>query len=120
MAPVHMHLSSNVIPRKNLYACRAYECVWDAFNVTDRGSSNAEHTAWQRKQVKQNTIIVFSYLFTSDHSGHVQIPAVECWHAQPAHTSSAHSGARQRGYGEQQRGTHPRRAAEAAVDFTKT
>ncbi|RNC54516.1 hypothetical protein TcCL_ESM08050 [Trypanosoma cruzi] len=31
----------------------------------------------------------------------------------------AHSGARQRGCGEQQRGTHPRRAAEAAVDFTK-
>ncbi|RNC45494.1 hypothetical protein TcCL_NonESM04742 [Trypanosoma cruzi] len=30
---------------------------------------------------------------------------------------SAHSGVRQRGYCEQQRGTHPRRAAEAAVEF---
>ncbi|RNC41808.1 hypothetical protein TcCL_NonESM08583 [Trypanosoma cruzi] len=119
MAPVCMHPSSNVIPRKQLWACHACECVWDAFNVTDTGSSNAEHTAAQQKQMKQITIIVFSYLFTSDHSGRAQIPAAECWHAQPAYTSLAHSGVRQRGCGKQQRGTHPRRAAEAAVDFTK-
>ncbi|ESS61892.1 hypothetical protein TCDM_10486 [Trypanosoma cruzi Dm28c] len=70
--------------------------------------------------MKQNTIIIFYYLFTSDHSGRTQIHAVECWHAQPAHTSSAHSGVRQRECGKQQRGTHPRGAAEAAVNFTKT
>ncbi|RNC42055.1 hypothetical protein TcCL_NonESM08328 [Trypanosoma cruzi] len=120
MSPVCMHPSSNVIPRKQSCACHAYECVWDAFNVTDTGSSKTEHTAGQRKHVKQNTIIILSYLFTSERSRRAQIPAVECWHAQPAYTSSAQSGVRQRGYGEQQRGTHPRRAAEAAVDFTKT
>ncbi|RNC53825.1 hypothetical protein TcCL_ESM08806 [Trypanosoma cruzi] len=106
-------------PRKQLCACHAYECVWDAFNVTDV-ESNAEHTAEQRKQLKQNTIIIFSYLFTSQQNTRTHVPVAECWHAQPIHTSSAHSGVRQRGYGEQQRGTHPRRAAEAAVDFAKT
>ncbi|EKF28854.1 hypothetical protein MOQ_007382 [Trypanosoma cruzi marinkellei] len=56
-----MHPSSNVIPRKQLCACHAYECVWDACNVTDAGSGK-EHTAGQRKQVKQNTIIILSCL----------------------------------------------------------
>ncbi|RNC32555.1 hypothetical protein TcCL_Unassigned04819 [Trypanosoma cruzi] len=119
MAPVCMNLSSNVISRKQLCACHAYECAWDAFNVVDVGQS-ADHTAGQRKQIKRNTITIFSYLFTSDHSRSAQILVIECWHAQPAHTSSAHSGVRQRGHGEQQRGTHTRRAAEAAVDFAKT
>ncbi|EKF28848.1 hypothetical protein MOQ_007388 [Trypanosoma cruzi marinkellei] len=63
-----MHPSSNVIPRKQLCACHAYECVWDACNVTDAGSGK-EHTAAQRKQVKQNTIIILSCLFTSDTRG---------------------------------------------------
>ncbi|RNC42062.1 hypothetical protein TcCL_NonESM08335 [Trypanosoma cruzi] len=103
-----------------MYACHTYECVWDALNVTDKGINNAEHTVKQRKQMKQNTIIIFYYLFTSDHSGRAQIPVAECWHAQLAYTFSAHSGVRQRECGEQQRGTHPRGAAEAAVDFTKT
>ncbi|RNE96190.1 hypothetical protein TcG_13111 [Trypanosoma cruzi] len=61
MAPARMHPSSNTIPRKQSYACNEYECVRDAFNVADAGH-NAEHTARQQKQVKQNTIIIFSYL----------------------------------------------------------
>ncbi|EKF26127.1 hypothetical protein MOQ_010195, partial [Trypanosoma cruzi marinkellei] len=97
----------------------AYQCVRDAFNVTDVGH-NAEHTAGQQKQGKQNTIIIFSYLLHRTTTHAHTYPAVECWHALPAHTSSAQSGARQRGCGEQQRGTHPRRAAEAAVDFAQT
>ncbi|EKF30657.1 hypothetical protein MOQ_005528 [Trypanosoma cruzi marinkellei] len=60
-----MHPSSNVVPRKQLCACHAYECVWDACNVTDAGSGK-EHTAGQRKQVKQNTIIILSCLVTSN------------------------------------------------------
>ncbi|RNC40115.1 hypothetical protein TcCL_NonESM10447 [Trypanosoma cruzi] len=118
MAPARTHPSSNVTPRKQLCACHAYEFVWGAFNVTDAGSGK-EHTAGHRKQVRQNTIIIYSYLLTSDHSRRAHVPMVECWHAQPAYTSSAQSGVRQRGYGEHQRGTHPRRAAEAAVDFAK-
>ncbi|EKG03812.1 hypothetical protein TCSYLVIO_005133 [Trypanosoma cruzi] len=43
-------------------------------------------TAGQQKQMKQNTIIILSCLFTSDHNGRTQIHAVECWHAQPAYT----------------------------------
>ncbi|KAF5213879.1 hypothetical protein ECC02_013569 [Trypanosoma cruzi] len=61
MAPARTHPSSNVAPRKQLCACHAYECVWGAFNVTDAGSGK-EHTAGQRKQVKQNTIISLSCL----------------------------------------------------------
>ncbi|EKF98211.1 hypothetical protein TCSYLVIO_010893 [Trypanosoma cruzi] len=38
----------------SVHAC---ECVRDAFNVADAGH-NAEHTARQRKKVKQNTIII--------------------------------------------------------------
>ncbi|RNE95347.1 hypothetical protein TcG_13434 [Trypanosoma cruzi] len=50
-------------PRKRLCACNEYEFVWDAFNVTDTGSSNTEHTAGQRKQVKQNTRSLFSIIY---------------------------------------------------------
>ncbi|RNC43855.1 hypothetical protein TcCL_NonESM06420 [Trypanosoma cruzi] len=62
MVPVRMRPSTIMCPIKQSFACHAYECVWDAFNVTDTWSSNAEHTAGQQKQVKQNTIIIFSYL----------------------------------------------------------
>ncbi|RNC32278.1 hypothetical protein TcCL_Unassigned05126 [Trypanosoma cruzi] len=50
-----------MLPRKQLYACRAYESAWDAFNVMEKGINNAEHTAGQRKQMKQITIIIFYY-----------------------------------------------------------
>ncbi|ESS59399.1 hypothetical protein TCDM_12256 [Trypanosoma cruzi Dm28c] len=92
--------------------------VWDAFKETEV-TNNAEHTSGHGKQTRQNTIII-TLIYTSNHSRSVHIPVIECWHAQPAHTSLAHSGVHQRGYGEQQRGIHPRRAAEAAVDFAKT
>ncbi|EKG00122.1 hypothetical protein TCSYLVIO_008950, partial [Trypanosoma cruzi] len=86
MAQVRMRPSTNMCPLKQSCACHTYECVWYAFNVTDTGSSNTEHTAGQQKQMKQSTIIIFSHLFTLDHRGRAQIHAVECWHAQPAHT----------------------------------
>ncbi|RNC34663.1 hypothetical protein TcCL_Unassigned02527, partial [Trypanosoma cruzi] len=82
MAPARMHPSSTVRPRKLSCASRAYEFVWDAFNVTD-ARSNAEYTAGQRKQMKQNTIIIFYYLFTSDHSGRA--------HKSPYLTAGTHS-----------------------------
>ncbi|ESS62782.1 hypothetical protein TCDM_09522 [Trypanosoma cruzi Dm28c] len=53
MAPVCMHQHIDMRPRKQLWACRAYECVWDACQVTDVGSKNMEHTAAQQKQMKQ-------------------------------------------------------------------
>ncbi|EKG02219.1 hypothetical protein TCSYLVIO_006762 [Trypanosoma cruzi] len=61
MAPARTHPSSNVTPSNQLCACHAHECVWDAFNVTDAGSGK-KHTAGQRRQVKQNTIIILSCL----------------------------------------------------------
>ncbi|EKF29432.1 hypothetical protein MOQ_006785, partial [Trypanosoma cruzi marinkellei] len=119
MAPVRMHLSSTVRPLEQFYACHAYECVWDAFNMTDLGRI-AEHTSGQRKQKKQKTIIITLTLYIGPQQTHTNVPVVECWHAQSAHTSSAQSGVRKRGYSKRQRSTHPRRAAEAAVDFAKT
>ncbi|EAN81066.1 hypothetical protein, conserved [Trypanosoma cruzi] len=61
MASARTHPSSNATPRNQLCACHAHECVWGAFNVTDAGSGK-EHTAGQRKQVRQNTIIILSCL----------------------------------------------------------
>ncbi|RNF06018.1 hypothetical protein TcG_10542 [Trypanosoma cruzi] len=118
MAPARTHPYPNVTPRKQLYACHAYECVWDAFNVANVGS-NAEHTAGQRKQTKQNNHHNYSYFI---HRTTVDVH-MSPWLSAGTHSPCsllAHSGARQRGYGEQQRDTHPRRAAEAAVDFAET
>ncbi|EAN82175.1 hypothetical protein, conserved [Trypanosoma cruzi] len=86
-----MHLSSTVRPRKKLYASRAYNCVWDAFNVTNVGS-NAEHTAGQRKQTKQNDHHNYSYFI---HRTTVDVH-MSPWLSAGTHSPrslSAHSGA---------------------------
>ncbi|EKG00435.1 hypothetical protein TCSYLVIO_008617, partial [Trypanosoma cruzi] len=91
--------------RKQLWACRAYWCVWYAFNVIDTGSNNAEHTARQQKQVKQNTIIIsliylhptthahkYPWLSAGTHSPHTPLqPRAVYASADAASTSGAHT-----------------------------
>ncbi|RNC31937.1 hypothetical protein TcCL_Unassigned05505 [Trypanosoma cruzi] len=48
----------------------------------------------------------YSYFIHQTTADAHKFPVVECWHAQFAHTSSAHSGVHQRGYDDLSSGAH--------------